>query len=109
MDRDAMSRALMRFQNSLYGKFFSKPPPFDQVKLILHSKWSNIGLIHISHLPNGFLLLRCETHEAMQKLLFDGPWEVNGIILQLAPWQPFFELSFTELTTQLSGCNCIIS
>lgn len=80
------------------GSFFGKPPPFDQVKLILQSKWSNIGVIHISDLPNSYLLLHCKMHEAMQKLLIDGPWAVNGIILQLAPWQPFFEPTFTKLT-----------
>lgn len=34
----------------------------------------------------------------MQKILFEGPWSVNGIILQLAQWQPFFESPFTKLT-----------
>lgn len=35
----------------------------------------------------------------MQRLLFDGPWTVNGIILQLALWQPHFEPVFTKLST----------
>lgn len=35
----------------------------------------------------------------MQCLMFKGPWAVNGIILQLAPWQPYFEPAFTKLST----------
>lgn len=31
--------------------------------------------------------------------MFEGPWAVNGIILQLAPWQPYFEPAFTKLST----------
>lgn len=30
--------------------------------------------------------------------MFDVPWAVNGIILQLSPWQPFFEPAFTKLS-----------
>lgn len=80
------------------ASFFGKLPLFDQVKTILQSKWSDIGVINISYLPKGCLLLRCETYEVMQKLLFNGPWAVNGTILQLAPWHPCFESAFSKLS-----------
>lgn len=64
-------------------KIFEKPPPFEQIKVIL---------------SNGYLLFRCKTHDAMQRLLFNGPWAVNEIVLQLAPWQSFFEPVFIKLT-----------
>ncbi|XP_039136996.1 uncharacterized protein LOC120274516 [Dioscorea cayenensis subsp. rotundata] len=99
LDGDAMARARLRIQHSLLGKFFGKPPPFDQVKSILQSKWNDIGEISISDLPNGYLLFRCESFEISQKILFDGPWAVNGAILQLAPWKPFFEPAFTKLSS----------
>ncbi|XP_039134872.1 uncharacterized protein LOC120272174 [Dioscorea cayenensis subsp. rotundata] len=35
----------------------------------------------------------------MQCLLLDGPWSVNGIILQLSPWKPFFEPTFAKLSS----------
>lgn len=54
---------------------------------------------HISDLQNGYLLIHCETNFAMQTLLFEGPWIVNGSILQLAPWKPFFEPVFSKLST----------
>lgn len=98
MDNEALYRARLHFQTSLYGKFFGKPPPFDQVKEILQSKWSDLGVFHISDLPNGYLFIRCETLDAMQRLLFDAPWAMNDIILQLVPWQPFFEPVFTKLS-----------
>lgn len=99
LDRDTVARARLRFQTALYGKFFRKSPPFEQVKEILSAKWNELGVFHISDLPNGYLLIRCENQEAMDRLMFDGPWAVNGIILQLSPWQPFFERAFTKLST----------
>lgn len=69
--------------------------------MILQAKWSEIGVIYISNLPNDYLLIRCETHEAMQKLLFDGAWAVNGVILQLASWQPYFKPTFSKLSTTM--------
>lgn len=35
----------------------------------------------------------------MEHILLDGPWSVNGIILQLSQWKPFFEPSFAKLST----------
>lgn len=84
MDFEAKSRARMRFQHSLYGKFVGKAPRFDQVKMSLQAKWSDVEIIHIFDLSNDCLLIRCETHDANQKLLFDGPCTINRIILQLS-------------------------
>lgn len=38
LDQETISRAHSRFQTTLYGKFFGKPPLFDQVKEILSAK-----------------------------------------------------------------------
>ncbi|XP_039136393.1 uncharacterized protein LOC120273757 [Dioscorea cayenensis subsp. rotundata] len=81
------------------ANFFGKPPTFDQVKLILLSKWTDIGEVQIFDLPNGFLLIRCVSQAVMQRLLQDGPWTINGIIRQLTPWRPFFEPAFSKLNT----------
>lgn len=89
----------MKFQNSLFRKVFGKSPPFDQVKASLFAKWGDYGEMMISDLPNGFLLIRYPSHDVLKKLLTDGPWSLNGIILQLSPWQPFFEPTFAKLTT----------
>ncbi|XP_039130817.1 uncharacterized protein LOC120267186 [Dioscorea cayenensis subsp. rotundata] len=78
VDNEELDRARMKFQNSLYGKFFGKPPSFEQVKLILMAKWADLGEVCISDLPNGFLLIRCGSHSVMQKLLQDGPWSINA-------------------------------
>lgn len=99
LDGDTLSRARLRFQHALYGKLFGKSPPFIEVKTDLLAKWSSFGDISISDLPNGFLLIRCPSQESLQHLLLDGPWSVNGIILQLSPWKPFFEPTFAKLST----------
>lgn len=99
VDDDALTRAHMRFQHALYEKLFGKPPPFDQVKAPLCAKWADIGEVFISDLPNGFILIRCTSHLVSQGLLTEGPWSINGIILQLSPWKPFFELTFAKLNS----------
>lgn len=38
MDMEAQSRVWMLFQNSLYGKVFGKPPPFEQVTMQMMTK-----------------------------------------------------------------------
>lgn len=58
-----------------------------------------IGEVSISDLPNSFLLIGCPSHEVIQKILVEGPRSINGIILQLSPWQPFFEKAFAKLNT----------
>ncbi|XP_039127008.1 uncharacterized protein LOC120263188 [Dioscorea cayenensis subsp. rotundata] len=99
LDKDGINRACMRFQHSLYGKLFGKPPPFTQVKDDLLAKWSSFGEVLISDLPNGFILIRCSSQQILQHLLLDGPWSVNGITLQLTPWKPFSEPTFAKLST----------
>lgn len=85
MDTNDKSKAWMRFQNSLHSKFFEKPLPFQQVKMSMHAKQSDLGVVHISGLPNDYLLIHFETHNVMQKLMLDGLWHLNGNVLQLAP------------------------
>lgn len=81
LDEDSINRGGMKFQFALYGKFFGKSPPFEKVKSLLLTKWSEFGETFISDVPNGFLLIQCSTEKAMQRLLLEGPWFVNGIIL----------------------------
>lgn len=97
VDDDILSRVRMKSQHALYSKFFGKPPPFKQVKQYLMVKWDKFGEVSISNFPNGFILIRCGSNEVMQRLLTGGPWSINGIILQLSPWKPFFELAFAKL------------
>lgn len=99
LDKDAINRGRMKFQYALYGKLFGKSPPFEQVKKTLLDKWNSFGEILISDLPNGFLLVRCPSEKAMQQILLEGPWSVNGIILQMSQWKPFFEPSFAKLNS----------
>lgn len=97
-DEDTMGRARLHFQHSLIGKFFGKPSPFDQIKAILHTKWSDFGEISISDLPDGYLLFHYESFDVVQKLMFEGPWGVNGATLQRTPRKPFFEPALAKLS-----------
>lgn len=81
IDGDSMTRARICFQYSILGKFFGKPPLFEHVKTVLLTRWSEFGEISISDLPKGYLLFKYASHDVMQRLLFEGPWAVNGVIL----------------------------
>ncbi|XP_039119690.1 uncharacterized protein LOC120255988 [Dioscorea cayenensis subsp. rotundata] len=98
VDDDAKQKAHRRFSQALYGKLFGKSPPFETVKAALLGLWKPYGVIHIADMPNGYLLIRCETESTKQQLLFKGPWSVNGLTLQLVPWQPYFEPAHTKLS-----------
>lgn len=82
MDTEMKQRAHRKFHLALYGKLFGKSPLFETVKTILMGLWKSYGIVHISNMPNGYLLIRCETDSTKQQLLFGGPWTVNGLTLQ---------------------------
>lgn len=67
--------------------------------MALRPLWQQWGLSEVADLPNGFYLIKCDSHEMTLKLLFGGPWTINGMILQLAPWHEFFQPTFESLTT----------
>lgn len=73
-------------------------PAFEYVKTTLLEAWKSVGSIQISDMPNGYMLIHCGSHEEQQKILFGGPWTVNGITLQLAPWHPWFEPTSSKLS-----------
>lgn len=34
----------------------------------------------------------------MHNIMFEGPWTINGLVLQLAPWHPYFQLIYAHLS-----------
>lgn len=63
IDDDTKMRGKISFQHALYGKLFAKSSTFEYVKTFLLSLWNSIGIIHISDMPSGYLLNRCETDD----------------------------------------------
>lgn len=98
VDAETKQKAQRRFSLGLYGKLFGKSPPFETVKATLLGLWKPYGVVHIADMPNGYLLIRCETDATKQQLLFRGPWTISGLTLQLVPWQPYFEPAHTKLS-----------
>lgn len=70
-------------QNMLYTKFLGKSLPLDEAKLALADAWKGLGDFSFSDLPNGFYFICCNSLEMQAKLLWDGPWTIDGRILQL--------------------------
>lgn len=85
-------------QSALYAKFLGKSLPLDQAKLELADAWKGLGSFTISDLPNGFYFIRCENLEMQAKLLWDGPWTIDGRILQLSEWRKSFQPAFDKLS-----------
>lgn len=75
-----------------------KSSPFEVVKTILQGFPKAFRTVYISDMPNEFILIRCENEYTKQQLLFGYPWILNGLTLQLVPWQSYFEPAFTKLT-----------
>lgn len=71
----------------------------EQVRLALKERWKGLDEFKVVDLPNGYYFINCESQEMQLKLIFDGPWTMNGLILQLAPWQPNFQPTFSRLST----------
>ncbi|XP_039128993.1 uncharacterized protein LOC120265170 [Dioscorea cayenensis subsp. rotundata] len=86
-------------QSALYAKFLGKSLPLDQAKLALDDAWKGLGSFTISDLPNGFYFIHCENLEMQAKLLWDGPWTIDGRIPQLSEWHESFQPTFEKLST----------
>ena len=104
IDDETKSMAESWFSNALYGKFLGRAPPLDTVKNSLLERWSVWGETSIADLPNGYFLIRCSSQIALHNILFEGPWTINGLVLQLLPWHPLFQpvsVSFNTAATWL--------
>lgn len=84
-------------QNALYTKFLGKSLPLYQAKQALADAWKTLGEFSITCLPNGFYFIRCESLEMQANLLLEGPWTIDGRILQIFEWHESFQLAFEKL------------
>lgn len=99
VDEETKLRARFRFQYVLYAKLFGKAPAVKYVKISLLGQWQDFGRIMILDMPNGFMLIRCESDEVKQNIIiFGGPWNFNEMTLQISLWQPYFEPATTKLS-----------
>lgn len=68
------------------------------MKTTLLGQWQDFGRVLISDMPNGFMLIRCESDEVKQNIIFGRPWNVSGLTLQVSLWQPNFEPATIKLS-----------
>lgn len=94
-----MDRAFNRMKIFLYGKFLGKALPLNQVKAILYNLWRGMGSFFVANLLNGFYFIQCPSSDMVDSLLHEGPWTINGMVLQLIPWRLNFQASFEKLDT----------
>lgn len=90
-------------QSSLYANLLGKALPLDQAKLALEDAWRGLGEFTISDLPNGFYFIHYGSQAMQAKLLWEGSWSIDGMILQLSAWRESFQHAFEKLSLGLFG------
>lgn len=99
IDNDMKFQVETRFSNVLYGKFLGWTSLLDVNKPVLLERWRQWGDVSIADHLNGYFLIQCSSQVVMHNMLFEGPWTVNGMVLQLSPWHAFFQLVSTRFST----------
>lgn len=51
----------------------------------------------VADMANGFYLIRCEKPEMVEMVIWEGPWTIGGMVLQLTPWRDHFQPTFEKL------------
>lgn len=82
MDKELQFRAFNHMQCALFGKFLGKALPLDQIKLVLTDLWKGLGSFSVADMTNGFNLIRCQSEDIPETILMQGPWTVEGLVLQ---------------------------
>ncbi|XP_039135824.1 uncharacterized protein LOC120273259 [Dioscorea cayenensis subsp. rotundata] len=83
--------------NSLFLKFLGKAPPLEVVRRLLLEMWRGMGPFTVSDMSNGFFLIHCDKPEMVESVLWEGPWTIGGMVLQLTPWKNHFQPAFEKL------------
>ncbi|XP_039134936.1 uncharacterized protein LOC120272238 [Dioscorea cayenensis subsp. rotundata] len=99
LDREQWNSARNMMHSALYAKFLGKSLPLDQAKLAMANAWKGLGEFSVSDLPNGFYFINCESLDMQAKLLWEGPWTIDGRILQISEWKESFQPAFEKLST----------
>ncbi|XP_039121436.1 uncharacterized protein LOC120258150 [Dioscorea cayenensis subsp. rotundata] len=97
VEKAMRTRATNRMANSLFGKFLGKAPPLEVVRKSLTEIWRGMGPFSVSDMSNGFYLIHCEKPEMVESLMWEGPWTISGMVLQLTPWKDHFQPTFEKL------------
>lgn len=78
-------RAITKMNNTLFGKFLGKAPPLEVIPNSLMEMWRGLGPFSMLDMSNGFYLIHCDKQEMMKTVLWEGPWTISGMVLQLMP------------------------
>lgn len=92
--KELKERVSNRMNNSLFSKFLGREPPLDIVKNSLSEMWRGMGPFSVSDMSNMFYLIQCEKQEMDDSVLYEGPWTISGMVLQLMPWNDHFQPVF---------------
>ncbi|KAJ0965073.1 hypothetical protein J5N97_026211 [Dioscorea zingiberensis] len=99
LDDDLVERLRANKRLSLHGKFLGKPLPLEIAKNGLSRLWEGLGDFKNTDMPNGFYLITCSSELMLEKILTDGPWTVNGLVMHLMRWKPDFQPYFERLSS----------
>lgn len=72
-------------ERSLAGKFFTSllPPSFERTESTLRQQWKLSGGLKVFPLEKDIILFEFEANRDKEKIINNGPWNVDGILLVL--------------------------
>ncbi|XP_020672596.1 uncharacterized protein LOC110092407 [Dendrobium catenatum] len=85
-----------KLHNSLVVKAFGENVPLYVISNELRRQWAQFGNFHITMLGMGWSLCAFEDAKALESVMNNGPWYVNGHIIDMDKWSPMFSPSFLK-------------
>ncbi|XP_073002499.1 uncharacterized protein [Typha latifolia] len=99
IEPEVLEKCRERWKLSLFGSFLGKGIPLVRMKTLLGKLWVAIEGFSISDMAEGYYVFRFEKEEDLNHVLTNGPWTIQGQVLNLIPWRNNFRPSPEAFTT----------
>ncbi|XP_072993767.1 uncharacterized protein [Typha latifolia] len=99
IEPEVLEQCRQRWKLTLFGRFLGKGIPMVWLKTRLAMLWEGIEGFSISDMAEGYYVFRFEKQEDLDHVLTNGPWTVQGQVLNLIPWRNNFRPSPEAFTS----------
>ena len=82
-------------------KVYGRMVGFNLLHAKIHNLWRPVGRLECVGLGNDFFLIRFAQKEDFEAVLKKGPWFIGGHFLSIKPWEPYFKLSSTNVSSMV--------
>ncbi|XP_073012846.1 uncharacterized protein [Typha latifolia] len=109
IDPEVLEQCRNRWKLTLFGRFLGKGIQMAWLKSRLAKLWEGIEGFSVSDMAEDYYVFRFEKEVDLDHVLINGPWTVQGQVLNLIPWRNNFRPSPEAFTTapvwiQLHNC-----